>query len=139
MEQFIEFATNHFMLIAAWVLTLALLLWNESQKAGKSVSPAIATQLINKQDAVIVDVRTKKEWDTGHITASKHIPLADLQRRVSELEKFKARPVVVVCNIGQTAGSATKMLKAAGFENVMRLQGGITEWKGQNLPIVKKA
>ncbi|QEQ97896.1 rhodanese-like domain-containing protein [Neptunomonas concharum] len=139
MEQLIEFASNHFMLVAAWVLTLILIIWSEGQRAGKSVSPAIATQLINKQDAVLIDIRTKKEWDTGYITGSRHIPVADLSRRITEIEKFKSRPVIVVCNLGQVAGSASKQLKAAGFENVMRLQGGITEWKGQNLPIVKKA
>lgn len=139
MEHLIEFATNNFMLIAAWLLTLLMLMWSEGQKAGKSVSPAVATQLMNKQDAVLIDVRTKKEWDTGHITGSRHIPLADFTRRINEIEKFKTRPVVVVCNLGQTAGSASKQLKAAGFENVVRLQGGITEWKSQNLPIVKKA
>lgn len=138
MEQFIEFASNHYMLVAAWVLTLALLLWTESLRAGKSVSTALATQMINKQNAVLVDIRTKKEWDSGHIAGSKHIPLADFSRRMTELEKFKARPVIVVCNIGQTASAATKQLKAAGFEQTSRLQGGITEWKGQNLPIVKK-
>jgi rhodanese-related sulfurtransferase len=139
MEQLIEFATNNFMLIAAWVLTLLMIMWSESQKAGKSVSPAVATQLMNKQDAVLIDIRSKKEWDTGHITGSKHVPLADFSRRLQEVEKFKTRPVIVVCNMGQTAGAASKQLKAAGFDNVLRLQGGITEWKGQNLPIVKKA
>jgi len=139
MEQFIEFATNNIVLIAAWVATLALLLWTEGQKGGKAVSPAIATQMINKENAVIVDIRTKKEWDTGHITGAKHIPIADLTRRIDELEKFKTKPIIVVCNIGQTAGTASKQLKDAGFENVTRLQGGITEWKGQNLPIIKKA
>lgn len=138
MEQLLEFATNNFMLIAAWFLTLFMLIWSEGQKAGKSVSPAIATQLINKEDALLLDIRTKKEWDTGHIANAKHIPVADIDRRISELEKYKARPVIVVCNLGQVAGSVSKRLKAAGFENVTRLQGGITEWKGQNLPIVKK-
>ncbi|MBT3147264.1 rhodanese-like domain-containing protein [Neptunomonas phycophila] len=138
MEQFIEFATNNLVLIAAWVATLALLLWTEGQKGGHAVSPAIATQMINKEDAVVVDIRTKKEWDTGHITGAKHIPLADLARRIEELNKYKTKPIIVVCNIGQTAGSASKQLKEAGFENVSRLQGGITEWKGQNLPIIKK-
>jgi rhodanese-related sulfurtransferase len=139
MERLIEFATNNYMLVAAWVLTLLMIIWYEGQKAGKSVSTAIATQLINKQDAVLIDIRTKKEWDTGYITGSKHIPLPDLTRRINEVEKFKKSPIIVICNMGQTAGSATKLLKAAGFENVVRLQGGIAEWKGQSLPIVTKA
>ena len=138
MEQFIEFATNNIIYVIAWVATLALLLVTESRKGGKSVSTAEATSLMNKENAVVLDIRAKKEWDTGHITGAKHIPLADLPRRVGELDKFKSRPIVVVCNLGQTAGSACKQLKDAGFENVVRMKGGMTEWKGQSLPVVKK-
>jgi len=137
MEQLIEFIGNHVFLVSAFGITVALLLWTESLKGGKSVTPAEATLLVNKENAVLLDIRTKKDWDTGHITNAVHIPFADLQRRTGELEKHKSKPIVVVCNMGQTAGSASKMLKAAGFENVMRLRGGMTEWKGQNLPIIK--
>ncbi|WP_370279538.1 rhodanese-like domain-containing protein [Pontibacterium sp.] len=137
MEQVIEFIGNHVFLVAAWVLTLAMLLWNESRRAGKAVTPAIATQMINKEDAVILDIRPKKEWDTGRITGARHIPMAELERRIDELNKYKEKPIIVVCNLGQTAGAATKKLKAAGFTNVMRLSGGMTEWKGQSLPVVK--
>lgn len=137
MEQVIEFIGNHVLLVAAWVLTLAMLLWNESRRAGKAVTPAIATQMINKEDAVILDIRPKKEWDTGRITGARHIPMAELDRRIDELNKYKEKPIIVVCNLGQTAGAATKKLKAAGFDNVMRLSGGMTEWKGQSLPVVK--
>jgi len=93
--------------------------------------------MINKQDAVLVDVRPNKEWDTGHITGSIHIPLADFATRITELNKYKSRPIIVICNLGQTASGAAKQLTAAEFENVVRLQGGITEWKAQSLPIVK--
>ena len=102
-----------------------------------SVTPAQATSLINKEDAVIIDIRPKKEWTTGHITGAKHIPLSDLDRRIDELTKYKQRPVIVVCNLGQAAATATRKLKAAGFEQAVRLSGGMTEWKGQSLPIVK--
>ncbi|MDI3325720.1 rhodanese-like domain-containing protein [Pontibacterium granulatum] len=137
MEQVIEFIGNHVLLVSAWLLTLAMLLWNESRRAGKAVTPAIATQMINKEDAVILDIRPKKEWDTGRITGARHIPMAELDRRIDELNKFKEKPIIVVCNLGQTAGAATKKLKASGFTNVMRLSGGMTEWKGQSLPVVK--
>lgn len=137
MEQVIEFIGNHVLLVSAWLLTLAMLLWNESRRAGKAVTPAIATQMINKEDAVILDIRPKKEWDTGRITGARHIPMAELDRRMDELNKYKEKPIIVVCNLGQTAGAATKKLKAAGFANVTRLSGGMTEWKGQSLPVVR--
>ncbi len=137
MEQVIEFIGNHVLLVSAWLLTLAMLLWNENRRAGKSVTPAIATQLINKEDAVILDIRPKKEWSTGHITGARHIPMAELDRRMDELNKYKEKPVIVVCNLGQTAGAASKKLMAAGFSNVARLSGGMTEWKNQSLPVIK--
>ncbi|WP_432697032.1 rhodanese-like domain-containing protein [Marinobacterium sp. YM272] len=137
MDRVIEFVSQHYYLIAAWVLTLAMLLWTESRKSGKSVSPAEATRLINKEDAAVLDIRPKKEWDTGHITGAVHIPLADLERRMSEIKADKSKPVIVVCNVGQAAATATKQLKTAGFTQAIRLSGGMTEWRGQNMPVVK--
>lgn len=138
MDQLIEFISNHFLMVGAWMLTLAMLLVMENRKAGKAVTPAQATQLINKENAVILDIRPKKEWDTGHITNAKHIPLAELDKRMDELLKHKQKSIIVVCNLGQAAGSATRKLKAEGYEQAVRLSGGMTEWKGQSLPIVKK-
>ncbi|WP_420599099.1 rhodanese-like domain-containing protein [Neptuniibacter sp.] len=139
MDQYIEFIGNHPFMVAAWVLTLAMFIFFERSKAGKAVTPAQATQLINKENAVVLDIRPKKEWSTGHITNAKHIPLADLEKRLDELSKYRQRPVIVVCNLGQAASTATRKLKAEGFENAVRLSGGMTEWKGQSLPIVKKS
>ena len=138
MEQLIEFIGNHVLLVSAFGISLALLLWSESLKGGKSVTPAETTALVNKEDALLLDIRSKKDWETGHITNAIHIPFADLKNRQGELAKHKSKPVVVICNMGQTAGAAVKMLKTDGFENVMRMRGGMTEWKSQNLPIVKK-
>lgn len=137
MEQLIEFATNHILLIAAWVLTLVMLLWSEQRKAGKSVDTHEATRLINKENAVVLDIRPKKEFATGHITNAKHIPVAELDKRITELDKHKQKPIIVVCNMGQTAGMASKKLLGAGFTHVVRLSGGMTEWKAQSLPLIK--
>lgn len=137
MEQLIEFIGNNTLLVSAWGLTVALFLYSEKLKGGKAVSPAEATALMNKENAVVVDIRAKKDWDTGSITGAIHIPYAELSKRSSELKKHQQKTIIVVCNLGQTAGAAVKALKAEGFENVVRLSGGITEWKGQNLPVVK--
>ncbi|NQZ31686.1 MAG: rhodanese-like domain-containing protein [Oceanospirillaceae bacterium] len=137
MEQLIEFVTNNYLLVLAFILALGMLLFSESKKAGASVTTTEAVQLINKQDAVLLDIRTKKEWENGFITNSIHIPLVDLDKRIGELEKHKSKDVIVVCNMGQTAGSASKKLMAAGFEKVVRLKGGIVEWKAQSLPLIK--
>ncbi|MFT5708005.1 MAG: rhodanese-related sulfurtransferase [Oceanospirillaceae bacterium] len=137
MEQIIEFITNNYLLVVAFLLALGMLVFSESKKGGASVSTTEAVQLINKQDAVLLDIRGKKEWETGAITNSIHIPLVDIDKRIDELEKHKSKDVIVICNMGQTSGTACKKLMAAGFEKVVRLKGGIVEWKAQNLPLVK--
>jgi len=137
MEQLIEFATNHWELFAALIATLALLVFSESKKGGTSLSTHAAVQLINKENAAVVDIRLKKDFKTGHITNSINIPYADLDRRIGELEKYRNRPIIIVCNLGQTASGAVKKLNDAAFANVARLSGGITEWKTQNLPVHK--
>jgi rhodanese-related sulfurtransferase len=137
MEQLIEFATNHWQMVAALVATLALLLFTESRKGGTSISTHAAVQLINKEGAAVVDIRLKKEFKTGHITNATNIPYADMDRRIGELEKHRDSPIIIVCNLGQTASGAVKKLNEAKFDNVVRLSGGITEWKAQNLPVVK--
>lgn len=137
MDQLIEFATNHWELFAALLATLALLLFTESRKGGSSLSTHAAVQMINKENAAVVDIRLKKEFKTGHITNSINIPYPDMDRRIGELEKYRNRPIIIVCNLGQTASGAVKKLHDAKFANVVRLSGGITEWKGQNLPLHK--
>jgi rhodanese-related sulfurtransferase len=119
------------------IATLALLVFSESKKGGTSLSTHAAVQLINKENAAVVDIRLKKEFKTGHITNSINIPYADLDRRIGELEKYRNRPIIIVCNLGQTASGAVKKLNDAAFANVARLSGGITEWKTQNLPVHK--
>jgi rhodanese-related sulfurtransferase len=125
------------MLVLAFLLCLGMLLFAESKKAGAALSTNEAVQLINKQDAALLDIRGKKEWESGSITNSIHIPLVDLDKRLSELEKYKTKDIIVICNMGQTSGTACKKLMAAGFEKAVRLKGGISEWKAQNLPLVK--
>ncbi|MFT5720367.1 MAG: rhodanese-related sulfurtransferase [Motiliproteus sp.] len=137
MEQMIEFATNHWELFAALGATLALLLFNESKKGGSALSTHGAVQLINRENAAVVDIRLKKDFKTGHITGAINIPYADMDRRIGELEKYRKRPIIIVCNLGQTASGAVKKLHDADFANVHRLSGGISEWKGQNLPVHK--
>ncbi len=109
------------------------------QRTGaSSVGPQKAVMLINRQGAVVVDVREKKEFDTGHIVDSINIPLAKLKQRLSELRKHKEKPVVVVCKLGQHSGDAAKTLQESGYAEVFRLSGGLTEWKAQSLPLVQK-
>ena len=138
MEQFFEFIGNHLVLSSMWVASAAAIIFYQARTAAASVGPQQAVMLINRQDAVVVDIRDKKEFEAGHIVDAIHIPLAKLKQRApAELKKFKERPVLVVCKMGQHAGSIGRKLKAQGFEDVRRLSGGMAEWGANSLPVVK--
>ena len=136
MEQLIEFTINHPMLIGAFVVLLIALVVTEARKGGKSVSVHEATRLVNQEDAVFLDVREKKDFNAGHMVDAVNIPLARLKERSVEIDKHKTKPVIIVDAMGQHSGSAAKILKEAGFENVVRLKGGVSSWQADNLPLV---
>lgn len=138
MEQLIEFGTNHWELVLTLIAAMLLLAFTENRKGGEAVSIHDATRMINKEEALVLDIRPKKDFKTGHILDSLNIPYTDLDGRMSELDAYKDKPVIVVCNLGQTATAITKKLAKANFTKVVKLKGGITEWKAEKLPVVKK-
>ncbi|WP_097458886.1 rhodanese-like domain-containing protein [Mangrovitalea sediminis] len=138
MERLFEFAVNHWILVVIFAALLAALMLLESFRAGRKISPNEAVSLINKDQMVVVDLRERKDFTAGHITGSLHIPLANLQERISELKKHEGQQILLVCRTGQSAGAAVKMLNKAGFKNAVRLRGGVEEWRGSNLPLIRK-
>lgn len=137
MDQLFEFIGNHWWLVGIWGAFLAALLWDNNQRAGQSLSTAQATQLINKEDAVVLDIRDKGDFGQGHLANAINIPYANLANRMTELSVHKEKPIILVCKTGQTVSMAGKMLREQGY-NAVRLNGGMMEWNAQNLPVVKK-
>jgi rhodanese-related sulfurtransferase len=138
MERYIEFAINHWEMVLALLLTLTVLFITEKRKAAPSVSPQQATVLANTEQALLLDIRPTADFNAGRVIGSKNIPFADLTKRMSELEKFKTKPIVIICKTGQTSSGAANQLKKAEFTNVSRMTGGMAEWTGQGLPLVRK-
>ena len=137
MEQLIEFVTNHWIAVSALAALVVILLVTENLKSGKSLSTHQAINLINDEQALVLDIRPKKEFDQGHVVDAINIPFDALKNRMTELEKYKTKPIIVMCKHGQQSGSVGKTLGEAGYTNVSRLQGGVTEWS-TTLPLVKK-
>jgi rhodanese-related sulfurtransferase len=105
-------------------------------KADKTLlSPVEATMLINREDAVVVDVRDQGEFSQGHIPNARHLPLAELERRKNELEKLRERPLILCCASGARSSNAIATLKKAGFEKLYNLRGGIFEWEKAGQPL----
>ena len=104
----------------------------------KQTGPQEAVMLMNHEDALILDVRENSEFADGHIGKAKHIPLGSVGKRLNELEKFRDRPIVVVCRSGNRSSSACRTLRKAGFQNVSNLDGGMIAWDQAGLPKEKK-
>ena len=119
------------------LLSGAALLWPALRPRGKRASALQVTQLINRGKTTIVDVRGADEFAAGHLRDAKNIPLADLAARVGELGKSKGRSVVLVCQNGARADKAVRQLAAAGFDDVVSLDGGLAAWQAAGLPVAK--
>ena len=138
MERVFEFAVNHYILVSLFVVFLIALLVLETRRGGKKISPQGAVSLINRDEAVVVDIRDRKDFNEGRITGAINIPLNSLKSRVSELKKYDGKQIIIADKMGQHSAMAVKQLNEEGFTDVVRLNGGVTDWKASNLPLVKK-
>jgi len=136
----VEFLKENILLIAlALGSGVMLILPNLKKNAGGSlnVSALEAVNLINRQHALVLDVREASEFANGHIVDAKHIPLAALPERLSELKKYKDKPILVNCQRGMRGAKACDILRKAAFTQVHNLQGGLESWTAAKLPVVK--
>jgi rhodanese-related sulfurtransferase len=141
MERLPEFFSNHASLAMAFVVILGTLLWTLWQGLGrglKKLSPMDATQLINREDAVVVDVRTDGEFNQGHIVNAVNIPQKSIEEQLTKLNKYRNRPIIMACRTGQIGSGVGSTLRKNGFEQVYNLAGGLVAWEGADLPLVKK-
>ena len=134
-----EFIIKNWALIAVAAVSGGMLLWPLLRKGagGPWVNTLQATQLMNRDDALVVDVRPAVEYAKGHILGAKNVPLAELEKRAGELEKHKAKPVILHCGDGNRAGNGVSQLRKAGFANVVNLTGGYAAWQQAGLPVEK--
>lgn len=141
MQDIMQFAGNHTILSLAWVALLILVIATTVKgmfSKVKTVSRGEATHLINKEDAVIVDVRSRDDFRKGHISNAINVLAADIKTgTLGELQKHKAQPVIVVCATGTSAADSAAQLNAAGFERVFVLKDGVSGWNSENLPLVR--
>lgn len=133
----LAFLLEQWMLVSALLVLVALLIVHENKKSGSSVTPQVLAQMVNKQDAKVIDVREVAEYKQGHIVDALNIPYAKFAERKTELDKFKQQPIILVCKMGQSVSAAAKQLHQDGFAQVYRLNGGMMEWKASAMPIVK--
>jgi len=130
------FVTENVILVGLLVVLVAALIFVEGRRGGTALSGHELTRLLNSDNALALDVRDKKEYQIGHIAGAINIPFSSLKDSLGQLEKHKSKIIVVVDKMGQHTGSSVTTLTAAGF-NAQRMRGGMTDWQGNNMPVVK--
>jgi rhodanese-related sulfurtransferase len=135
----VDFVRNNLLLIVVALVSGGMLLWPYVRKGtgGPWLSHAEATRLINREDALLVDVRDLGEYGAGHILGAKHVPLARIEEGASELARKKDRPLIVYCDGGDRCTKASGALRRHGFTNVASLSGGLPSWQQAGLPVEK--
>ncbi len=137
-----EFLQQNILLVTVAVVSGALLAWPllMSLVNGTSeVGVTDAVNLINRKDALLIDVREPADFAAGHIPNARNVPAAQVAERLKEFEKYKSKPVIVHCRNGQRSGAATNAFRKAGFSEAVKLRDGLTAWEQANLPIKKGA
>jgi rhodanese-related sulfurtransferase len=139
MERIPEFIANHLFLVSLLVAISSLLFWNLffSAMGSSQIVPSEVTRLINHEDAAVLDIRTAKDFENGHIINAVNIDAAKLGEREKELEKYKDKTVVICCGQGQESVRVARSLKVKGFEKLYALKGGISAWQNASLPLTR--
>jgi rhodanese-related sulfurtransferase len=136
--EFVDFLRNNLLLAAVAVVSGAMLVWPLLRRTtgGPWVSTAQATLLMNREDALVIDVREPGEFGAGHILGARNVPLAKMDGS-GELAKRKEKPVIVYCDGGERAAKAAAALRKLGFSRVVNLHGGLPAWQQAGLPLAK--
>ena len=132
-----QFVLNNWYLFLGLAVVLFMLFADPIRQRllGIATVPASqAIQILNRQNGVIVDVREPNEFSTGHIPNAANIPVGSIAGRLKELNKYKDKPVIVVCRSGQRSAHAAVVLRKNGFASVYNLAGGMLTWQADNLP-----
>ena len=137
MKFFTEYQNIALIVIA--LVSGALLLWPAIMRRGRGgISAAEATTLINRRNAVVVDLRPAAEFAKGHLPSARNVELAELQAKIGQIAKNKSNPVVLVCQTGQESQRASRTVSEAGYAEVHVLQGGVDAWQKAGMPVVKQ-
>jgi len=138
MDKFLEFSSNHVLLVSALMISFFVVVFSELRRKASglvNVEAGDAVKLINN-DAVVIDIRSADAFARGHIVNAKNIPHDELDSKMEQLEQYMGSPVVAVCDAGITTTKIVTQLRNSGFETVFGLKGGMSGWGQAGLPVV---
>lgn len=133
------FIADNIFMVAVALISGGMLLWPMLRRGagGASINTLEATQLINRQDALIVDVRSEDEFERGHILNARNVPVPQIEKRLGDFARHKAKPIILTCESGSRCGPPAAVLRREGFSQVFILSGGIAAWQQAGLPVEK--
>lgn len=138
---YLEFLTQNWFLFAMLAAILLLLVFDPggSRAAGgtRKITAARLPQIQARESAVVVDVRSNEEFKKGHIEQSINLPLDTLADNLKKLNKYRGKPLILVCQAGMKAGKAAATLRKNEFTDLYMLDGGIGAWIKENMPLAK--
>jgi rhodanese-related sulfurtransferase len=140
MQELITFINHHLLLSAVTAIVLLLVLIVEMLRAkrrGAAMTPARVTQMINREQAVILDLRAQEIFRKGHIIDAISMTPQEVQENSKKLEKYKNKPIVLVCAMGMESQKTAALLQKQGY-NVCCLSGGMRAWTNAEMPVVKE-
>ena len=138
MATYIEFVSNHLILISGLMISFFLLVFTELQRKAHgiiNIDPQEAVRLINA-DAAVIDLRSAESFSHGHIVNAKNIPQDELDENLEKITRYASKPIVTVCDAGMSSAKVVNRLRKAGVENVYGIRGGISAWTQASLPLV---
>ncbi len=137
MNQFSQFIIHHWPLAAAFVVVLLLTFVNEfisQKKKAKEINPQVAVNLINNENAVVIDLRDKEAFKSGHVIDSINARAEDFNE--NKMNKYKDKNLILICARGQQSPAVAAKIKVLGFKPLV-MSGGIISWQNADLPLVK--
>lgn len=141
LREITQFISHHPILSIIWITLFIILIISICKSFFSNVKEITRTEaihLINKENAIMIDIRTSEDYQRGHIVGAINLPAKEIKNNnFYQLKKHKIRPIILVCNIGTTAISLAKNLKKSEFESVLVLKEGIVGWNRENFPLVR--
>jgi rhodanese-related sulfurtransferase len=141
MQRLFEFVGHHPYLAGGAVFAACAVIFYEVRARVQSFAALSAMQTVRlmNQGALVIDLRAKEAFDAGHIGDARNIPAAELEAQAESLRKWREKTVITYCDSGISGAGAARTLTKLGFTQVFNLEGGLSAWTKDNLPLSKAA
>jgi len=139
MQHFTEFLARHWELAGAFVIVLIYWIYTEilEVRSGKGINPVTLVHLLNREKAVLIDMRETADFELGHILGALSFPEKTLMSDLNKLKKHQSKPIILIDRQGVSAQKYLNKLSQEGFKDIRYLKQGMDAWKQAKLPLEK--